>query len=100
MSLKPVAEALGAALGRPVAFASDCIGEVAAKAVAGMANGDVLVLENLRFHKGEEKNDPALAAELAKLGDIFVSDAFSCAHRAHASTDAIAHCCRPMPGRC
>jgi phosphoglycerate kinase len=89
MSLKPVADALGSALGRPVAFASDCIGEVAAKAVAGLANGDVLVLENLRFHKGEEKNDAALAAELAKLGDIFVGDAFSCAHRAHASTDAI-----------
>jgi phosphoglycerate kinase len=89
MSLRPVAEALGDALGRPVAFADDCVGEVAAKAIAGMANGDVLVLENLRFHKGEEKNDPALAAELAKLGDIFVGDAFSCAHRAHASTDAI-----------
>ncbi len=89
MSLKPVAEALGAALGQPVAFAGDCVGEVAAKAVAGMAHGSVLVLENLRFHKGEEKNDPALAAELARLGDIFVGDAFSCAHRAHASTDAI-----------
>ncbi len=89
MSLKPVAEALSAALGRPVAFANDCVGEVAAKAIAGMADGGVLVLENLRFHKGEEKNDPALAAELAKLGDIFVGDAFSCAHRAHASTDAI-----------
>ncbi len=89
MSLKPVAEALGTALGRPVAFAGDCIGDVAAKAVAGLADGGILVLENLRFHKGEEKNDPALAAELAKLGDIFVGDAFSCAHRAHASTDAI-----------
>ena len=89
MSLRPVAEALGAALGRPVGFATDCVGEVAATAVAGMANGGVLVLENLRFHKGEEKNDPALAAQLAKLGDIFVGDAFSCAHRAHASTDAI-----------
>ncbi|MBN9052560.1 MAG: phosphoglycerate kinase, partial [Rhizobiales bacterium] len=89
MSLKPVAEALGTALGRPVAFAEDCVGEVAAKAVAGLANGGILVLENLRFHKGEEKNDPELAAALAKLGDIFVGDAFSCAHRAHASTDAI-----------
>jgi phosphoglycerate kinase len=89
MSLEPVAEALGAALGGPVAFAEDCIGDVAAKAVAGLANGDILVLENLRFHKGEEKNDPDLAAALAKLGDIFVGDAFSCAHRAHASTDAI-----------
>ena len=89
MSLRPVAEALGAALGRPVTFAEDCVGEVAAKAVAGLANGDILVLENLRFHKGEENNDPDLAAALAKLGDIFVGDAFSCAHRAHASTDAI-----------
>ena len=89
MSLKPVAEALGKALGRPVAFADDCIGDTAAKAVAGLANGGILVLENLRFHKGEEKNDPDLAAALAKLGDVFVGDAFSCAHRAHASTDAI-----------
>jgi phosphoglycerate kinase len=89
MSLKPVAEALGKALGRPVAFADDCIGDEAAKAVAGLANGGILVLENLRFHKGEEKNDPELAAALAKLGDVFVGDAFSCAHRAHASTDAI-----------
>ena len=89
MSLKPVAEALGIALGRPVTFASDCVGDVAKSAIAGMPNGGILVLENLRFHKGEEKNDPALAAELAKLGDIFVGDAFSCAHRAHASTDAI-----------
>jgi phosphoglycerate kinase len=89
MSLRPVAEALGAELGRPVAFASDCVGQGAATAIAGLPDGGVLVLENLRFHKGEEKNDPALAAELAKLGDIFVGDAFSCAHRAHASTDAI-----------
>ena len=89
MSLKPVAEALGKALGRPVAFADDCIGDEAAKAVAGLAKGGILVLENLRFHKGEEKNDPELAAALAKLGDVFVGDAFSCAHRAHASTDAI-----------
>ncbi|HWV82985.1 MAG TPA: phosphoglycerate kinase [Hyphomicrobiaceae bacterium] len=89
MSLKPVAEALGTALGRPVAFAEDCVGDVAAKAVASLPNGGILVLENLRFHKGEEKNDPELAAALAKLGDIFVGDAFSTAHRAHASTDAI-----------
>lgn len=91
MSLKPVAEALSGALGRPVIFAEDCTGDVAAKAVAGLANGDILVLENLRFHKGEEKNDPAFAAALAELGDIFVGDAFSSAHRAHASTDAITH---------
>ena len=89
MSLKPVAEALGVALGQPVAFAEDCVGDAAAKAVASLPNGGILVLENLRFHKGEEKNDPELAAALAKLGDIFVGDAFSTAHRAHASTDAI-----------
>jgi phosphoglycerate kinase len=89
MSLKPAAEALGAAVGRPVAFAEDCIGDVAAKAASSLPDGGILVLENLRFHKGEEKNDPELAAALAKLGDIFVGDAFSTAHRAHASTDAI-----------
>jgi phosphoglycerate kinase len=88
-SLKPVAEKLGELLGRPVAFATDCIGEPAVKLVASLRDGDIAVLENLRFHAGEEKNDPAFAKELAKLGDIFVGDAFSTAHRAHASTDAI-----------
>ena len=90
-SLRPVASAFGALLGRAPAFASDCIGPAAASVVGAMRNGDIAVLENLRFHKGEEKNDPAFAAELAKLGDIFVGDAFSCAHRAHASTEAITH---------
>ena len=87
-SLKPVADRLGQLLGKPVAFADDCIGEAAQRTVAALQPGSIAVLENLRFHKGEEKNDPAFAAALAKLGDIFVSDAFSTAHRAHASTDA------------
>lgn len=89
-SLRPVAGALAQLLGQPVAFASDCIGPQAAEAIAKMHNGDVLLLENTRFHKGEEKNDPALAADMAKLGDIYVNDAFSTAHRAHASTEGIA----------
>ena len=89
LSLKPIAEALGQLLGKAVAFAPDCIGEAAASVVATMKSGDVAVLENLRFHQGEEKNDAAFAAELAKLGDIFVGDAFSCAHRAHASTEGL-----------
>ncbi|KAB2911937.1 MAG: phosphoglycerate kinase [Hyphomicrobiaceae bacterium] len=88
-SLKPVADKLAELLGEPVAFASDCIGEPAAKTVAALKDSEVAVLENLRFHKGEEKNEPEFAGALAKLGDVFVGDAFSTAHRAHASTDAI-----------
>jgi phosphoglycerate kinase len=88
-SLRPVADKMSKLLGRPVTFAPDCIGEVAEKVVASLTPGEIAVLENLRFHKGEEKNDPAFAQALAKLGDIFVGDAFSTAHRAHASTDAI-----------
>jgi phosphoglycerate kinase len=88
-SLKPVAAALSQIIERPVAFAEDCIGEPAEKAVASMKDGDILCLENTRFHKEEEKNDPALVAELAKLGDIWVNDAFSAAHRAHASTEGL-----------
>lgn len=90
LSLKPVAETLQKLLGRPVAFGAASIGEKAASAIGTLKNGDIVVLENLRFHKGEEKNDPVFAAELAKLGDIFVEDAFSCAHRAHASTEGLA----------
>ncbi|WP_045836311.1 phosphoglycerate kinase [Hyphomicrobium sp. 99] len=90
-SLKPVAEMLQRLLNRPVAFGADSIGEEAAGTVDKLNNGDIAVLENLRFHKGEEKNDPAFAGELAKLGDIFVGDAFSCAHRAHASTEGLTH---------
>jgi len=89
-SLAPVAAELSRLLGAPVPLAADCIGPEAAKAVAALADGGVLVLENTRFHKGEEKNDPAFTAELAKLGDIFVNDAFSAAHRAHASTAGLA----------
>src|SRR3977135_2261727 len=88
-SLKPVAAALAEVIKKPVAFADDCIGEIAANAVAAMKDGDILCLENTRFHKEEEKNDPAFVAELAKLGDIWVNDAFSAAHRAHASTEGL-----------
>ena len=89
-SLKPVADKLGELLAHPVVFAGDCIGEPAERTVAALLPGQIAVLENLRFHKGEEKNDPEFAKALAKLGDIFVNDAFSAAHRAHASTEAIA----------
>ncbi len=90
-SLRPVAPALGKRLGVPVAFAADCVGPAARDAVAKLKNGDVLLLENVRFHAGEESNDPAFARELASLGDIYVNDAFGTAHRAHASTEALAH---------
>ncbi|HJU31337.1 MAG TPA: phosphoglycerate kinase [Hyphomicrobiaceae bacterium] len=89
-SLKPVAEKLGALLGRSVAFAEDCVGPPAERTVAALQPGQIAVLENLRFHKGEEKNDVEFARRLAALGDVFVNDAFSAAHRAHASTEAIA----------
>jgi phosphoglycerate kinase len=98
-SLKPVAAALAEHLGRPVAFAEDCIGKAAASAVDAMKGGDLLLLENTRFHAGEEKNDPAFAKELAKLGDIYVNDAFSAAHRAHASTEGLAHLLPAYAGR-
>jgi len=91
MSLRQVLGALSAALGQDVAFADDCVGPVAAAAVAGLPAGGVLLLENTRFHPGEETNDPAFAAALAANGDIFCNDAFSAAHRAHASTEALAH---------
>ena len=99
MSLRPIAEALAQVLGRPVAFADDCAGEPAAAAIAAMANGDVLVLENTRYHAGEETNDPMLAKELAALADVYVNDAFSAAHRAHASTEAVAHLLPSYAGR-
>jgi phosphoglycerate kinase len=98
-SLKPVAAALSGLIGRPVAFADDCIGAAAQTAIAAMGNGDILCLENTRFHKEEEKNDPAFVAELAKLGDIFVNDAFSAAHRAHASTEGLGHRLPAYAGR-
>jgi phosphoglycerate kinase len=98
-SLKPVAAALSSVMNKPVAFADDCVGEVAQKAVAAMKNGDILCLENTRFHKEEEKNDAAFTAELAKLGDIWVNDAFSAAHRAHASTEGLGHVLPAYAGR-
>src|SRR5271169_2216815 len=98
-SLKPVAAALATLIDKPVAFADECFGEVAAKAIAGMKDGDILCLENTRFHKEEEKNDPAFVAELAKLGDIWVNDAFSAAHRAHASTEGLGHKLPAYAGR-
>ena len=99
MSLAPMAVALGQVLGRQVRFAEDCIGVAAEQAVERMADGDVLVLENTRFHASEEKNDPTFAAALAGLADIFVNDAFSAAHRAHASTEGVAHILPSYAGR-
>lgn len=91
LSLRPVAQTLQDLLGRPMKFGEDSIGAAAEAAVQSLSNGDIAVLENLRFHKGEEKNDPEFASALAKLGDVFVGDAFSCSHRAHASTEGITH---------
>jgi phosphoglycerate kinase len=99
MSLRPIAAALGEVLGRPVAFAEDCVGPDAKAAVAALHDGDVLVLENTRYHAGEETNDSALAGELADLADIYVNDAFSAAHRAHASTEAVARLLPSYAGR-
>src|SRR5262245_49394652 len=98
-SLKPVAAEVSRILKRPVKFADDCIGEIAEQAVAAMKPGDILCLENTRFHPGEEKNDPAFVAALAKLGDIWVNDAFSAAHRAHASTEGLGHKLPAYAGR-
>jgi len=98
-SLKPVADALSQVMGKSVRFAEDCVGDVAQKAVAAMKDGDILCLENTRFHKEEEKNDPAFVDELAKLGDIWVNDAFSAAHRAHASTEGLGHKLPAYAGR-
>ena len=88
-SMKPVAENLKTKITAPVSFVNDCIGDAVTKAVVGMNNGDVLVLENLRFYKEEEKNDPEFSKKLASLGDIYVNDAFGTAHRAHASTEGV-----------
>ena len=99
MSLQPVAQPLADEIGRPVAFVSECVGIRAESAVAKLKDGDVLLLENTRFHAEEEKNDRGFAIELAKLGDIFVNDAFSAAHRAHASTEGIAEHLPSAAGR-
>jgi phosphoglycerate kinase len=98
-SLSLIAPAVEEVLDQRVAFASDCIGAPAADAIAKMNNGDILLLENTRFHKGEEKNDAAFTADLAKNGDIYVNDAFSAAHRAHASTEGLAHLLPAYAGR-
>ena len=98
-SLRQVLPTLEHYLKRKIAFADDCVGEAAAAIVAAMTDGDVALLENTRFHKGEEKNDPAFVDELAKNGDIFVHDAFSAAHRAHASTEGLAHKLPTFAGR-
>lgn len=98
-SLKPVAVTLAYVLRKHVEFIGDCVGKVAQDAVAAMKDGDIVCLENTRFHKGEEKNDPAFVAELAKLGDIWVNDAFSTAHRAHASTEGLGHVLPSYAGR-
>jgi phosphoglycerate kinase len=98
-SLRPLAAPLAEAIGRPVAFADDCIGAAAAQVVAALKNGDVALLENLRFHAGEEANDQGFAQALAALGDLYVDDAFSASHRAHASTAALAHLLPAAAGR-
>ncbi|WP_176085253.1 phosphoglycerate kinase [Martelella sp. HB161492] len=99
MSLKLIIPSVEEVLDHSVAFATDCIGEPAEKAIAAMENGDILLLENTRFHKGEEKNEPDFVAALAKNGDIYVNDAFSAAHRAHASTEGLGHHMPAYAGR-
>lgn len=95
MSLKPAADRLAKLLGRPVAFAADCVGSEAEKAAAALKDGEVLLLENLRFHPEEEKNDAGFARQLAALAEVYVNDAFGSAHRAHASTEGITHFLSP-----
>jgi phosphoglycerate kinase len=99
MSLALVTRPLSEVLGREVRFIDDCAGAEAEAAIADLQPGDIAVLENTRFHKGEEKNDPALAQAMAKLGDLYVNDAFSAAHRAHASTEGLAHILPAFAGR-
>ena len=99
LSLEPMAEALATALGKPVSFMHDCIGPQAETAARSLKDGEVLLLENTRFYPGEEANAPDLAAELARLGDVYVNDAFSAAHRAHASTAGVAEHLPAYAGR-
>ena len=99
MSLALVTKPLSDVLGREVTFIDDCQGDDAANAVEMLADGAIAILENTRFHKGEEQNDPALVGEMAKLGDLYVNDAFSAAHRAHASTEGLAHVLPAYAGR-
>ncbi|MGH6922911.1 MAG: phosphoglycerate kinase [Propylenella sp.] len=98
-SLAPVASAVADAVQRPVGFAKDCVGAEAERTVASLGNGGIVLLENTRFHAGEEANDQSFAAALAKLGDVYVNDAFSAAHRAHASTEGLAHLIPAYAGR-
>ncbi len=98
-SLKPVAESLAETLNKAVHFASDCIGDVAKNAISKLNDGEILMLENVRFYKEESKNDLAFTKQLAELGDIYVSDAFSAAHRAHSSTEGLAHLLPYAAGR-
>ncbi len=98
-SLKPVAAEVAHTIKRPIRFVDDCVGEKAEQAVAAMKPGDILCLENTRFYPGEEKNDPAFVAQLARLGDLFVNDAFSVSHRAHASTEGLSHLLPAYAGR-
>ncbi len=99
LSLAPIVPALADVIGRPVTFIEDCQGEAALAKVNSLAPGSIAVLENTRFHTGEESNDPALVAQMAKLGDLYVNDAFSAAHRAHASTEGLAHVLPSFAGR-
>ena len=98
-TLRPVVDVLAQLWKQPIAFASDCVGEAAVSAVKKLDAGQILVLENTRFHPEEEANDPAFTKELAKLGDVYINDAFSCAHRAHASTEGLAHLLPSAAGR-
>ncbi|MFM1769964.1 MAG: hypothetical protein RJA22_2493 [Verrucomicrobiota bacterium] len=100
MSLRPVAEKLAELLARPVAFVDDCIGDKAEKTAAALKDGDVLLLENVRYYNEEEANDPAFAEKLARLADVYVNDAFGAAHRAHASTEGVARVVARRGGRC
>jgi phosphoglycerate kinase len=100
MSLRPVAAKLSELIGRPVAFAADCIGDAAEKAAAALKPGELLLLENVRYYNEEEANDPVFAEKLARLADLYVNDAFGSAHRAHASTEGIARIIAKRGGKC
>jgi phosphoglycerate kinase len=100
MSLRPVAAKLADMINRPVAFVDDCIGDKVEKTVGALKNGDILLLENVRYYNEEEANDPAFAEKLAKVADVFVNDAFGAAHRAHASTEGIARIVAKRGGKC
>jgi phosphoglycerate kinase len=100
MSLRPVAAALSEMLGKPVAFAEDCIGETVEQAVAALKEGEMLLLENVRYHNEEEANDPGFSEQLGRLADVYVNDAFGAAHRAHASTEGVARVIAKRGGQC